>query len=276
MTYTPPFEDWSPQTDQPDTDFVGLLASNPDARRSASGLLLSLAVSYPDRNAAGSVDAETSENWDLQARLAWLGHQIVGLQPFELLGEANEGTEYALTIARSGATYTITLEYPPSAPGAAQQNEAYIETRTGEQAGSVDLSQYDQLRIVGRIHNPSAITYLALWCGGGNDYIVDVMWYLNSDLASSRVTQGNGFYIGTIKDNGYIDVDLTLSKNSDGYLSFGGRTVALNSDGTLYYTAFYTGRWQGVPEPHAFFQFTSLGAIGNESKIVLFGRTLGL
>ena len=111
--------DWSPQTDQPDTDFVGLLASNPNARRQVGGLLLSQAARYPDRDVFEEIEYRESPDWDLQARLAWLGHQIVGLQPFELLGEADEGTEYALTIARSGATYTITLEYPPPEAGPA-------------------------------------------------------------------------------------------------------------------------------------------------------------
>ena len=128
--------DWSPQTQQPDESLVGLLEYNPDAKRAAGGFLVAQGVRYPSRGEAAHVDSPVQTDYDTQAKLLWIGQQVIALMPLEFLTEVAQGDEFNLTVTRSGTTYTIRLEYPEAgAPGASVEmrvHDGYIQWRQSD------------------------------------------------------------------------------------------------------------------------------------------------
>lgn len=128
--------DWSPQTQQPDEEFVGLLGYNPAAKRAAGGFLVAQGVRYPSLGEAAHVDSPVQTDYDTQAKLLWIGQQVIALMPLEFLTEVSQGDEFNLTVARSGTIYTIRLEYPEAgAPGASVEmrvHDGYIQWRQSD------------------------------------------------------------------------------------------------------------------------------------------------
>lgn len=109
------------QHDQPDTEIVGVIAVSQVAKRNVGGFLHAHANSLPSSHLKDEqfiTEGDGSVNPEIQAQLAWLGAQILGMSQLEITGNQALGAAFTLEVNNpSPGVYQILLTYPEITDG---------------------------------------------------------------------------------------------------------------------------------------------------------------
>lgn len=112
---------WDNQHDEPDTEIVGVIAVSLEAKQQVGGFLHHAANFYPSSHHKDDrfiTDKDGSVNPEVQARLAWLGAQILGMSNLEITGSEMLGAAFNLEVLNpSPGVYQIQLTYPTITDG---------------------------------------------------------------------------------------------------------------------------------------------------------------
>lgn len=113
---------WDNQHDEPDTEIVGVIAVSQTAKQNVGGYLHHQANFYPSSHHKDDrfiTDKDGSVNPEIQAQLAWLGAQILGMSQLEITGSEMLGAAFNLEVLNpSPGVYQIQLTYPTITDGA--------------------------------------------------------------------------------------------------------------------------------------------------------------
>lgn len=107
---------WDNQHDEPDTEIIGVIAVSQEAKQNVGGFLHQEANFYPSshhKDARFITEKDGSVNPEIQAQLAWLGAQILGMSQLEITGSEALGAAFNLEVLNpSPGVYQIQLTYP--------------------------------------------------------------------------------------------------------------------------------------------------------------------